>query len=180
MLKGAVSGRYAEALYEIAAAAGTVDQVEAELKAVNQIIAGSPEFQKVLFHPRITAAEKKDFLKSLFAGKLSETTDNFLFLLVDKQREAFIGDITAVFTELANRARHVVKAEVTSAVELNKDEKKKLGDMLNKLTDSKVETAFAVDPALLGGVVVRIGDRVIDGSLRARLANMREHLRQIS
>jgi len=180
MLKGAVSGRYAEALYELAARDGMVDQVEEELKTINGIVRDSIELQKVLFHPRITAAEKKDFLKNLFADKLSRITENFLFLLVDKQREVFLDDIVSVFTELANRARNVVRAEVTSAVELNKEEKKKLGDVLNRLTGSTVKTVFAVDPALLGGVVVRIGDRVIDGSLRTRLAVMREHLRQIS
>ncbi len=180
MLRGAVAGRYAQALYDLAEAQGLVDQVEQELMAVNQVIADSREFQKVLYHPRITAQEKKNVLKSIFAGKVSPVTENFLFLLVDRHREAFLNDIVAQFSALADRARNIVQAEVTSAIELTKEEKKKLGEVLNKITGKKVQTAYSVDPALIGGVVVRIGDRVIDGSLRTRLATLREHLRQIS
>ncbi|HHW43870.1 MAG: F0F1 ATP synthase subunit delta [Thermoanaerobacteraceae bacterium] len=180
MLKGAVGARYAEALYDLATAAGLVDQVEQELKTVDRIIKESPDLQKVLYHPRITPADKKDVLKGLFAGKIAPVTENFLFLLVDRQREAFLGDIVDHFSQMANRARNIVSARVASAVELSKEEKKKLGEVLARITGKKVQTTYNVDPALLGGVVVRIGDRVIDGSLRTRLATLREHLRQIS
>ncbi|MBE3586829.1 MULTISPECIES: F0F1 ATP synthase subunit delta [Desulfofundulus] len=180
MLKGAVAQRYAQALYELAETQGLVDQVEQELKSVEEIVASSREFQKVLYHPRITAQEKKDVLKNIFSGKVSPITENFLFLLVDRQREAFLSDIVDYYISLANRARNIVKAEVTSAIELTREEKKKLGEVLNRITRKKVQTVYSVDPALIGGVVVRIGDRVIDGSLRTRLASMREHLRQIS
>lgn len=180
MLKGAVGARYAEALYELANAEGLVDQVENELKSINRVIADSPELQKVLYHPRITPADKKDVLKVLFAGKISPVTENFLFLLVDRQREAFLGDIVEYFSLQANRARNVVSAQVASAIELTNKEKEKLEEVLARITGKKVQTVYSVDTALLGGVMVRIGDRVIDGSLRTRLATLREHLRRIS
>ncbi|MFZ5591798.1 MAG: F0F1 ATP synthase subunit delta [Bacillota bacterium] len=180
MLKGAVGGRYAEALYELAARDGKVDAIEQELKAVNQVVQENRELQKVLFHPRITAEEKKALLDELFKGKIGDVTLEFLKFLVERQREQFLPDIVEFFVQLANKARNIVAASVTSAVELNPDERKALEGVLNKITGKNVQTAYRVDPSLIGGVVVKIGDRVLDGSVRTRLAAMREHLRQIS
>ncbi|MBC7325220.1 MAG: ATP synthase F1 subunit delta, partial [Moorella sp. (in: Bacteria)] len=103
-----------------------------------------------------------------------------LYLLIDHKREMFLKDIVSFFTEMANRARNLVEVQVTSAVELEKEEKKKLTEVMEKVTGKKVRAEYFVDPSLIGGVVVRVGDRVIDGSIRTRLASMREHLRQIS
>ncbi|GBF35638.1 ATP synthase delta chain [Desulfocucumis palustris] len=180
MLRGAVGGRYAEALYELAKRDDKVDVVEQELKAIDQMIKDDKDLQKILYHPRITAEEKKDLLKELFAGKISEVTFEFLKLLVERQREQFLSDIVDYFVDKANADRNITAAGIASAVELNNKEKADLEAMLGKITGKKVVTDFSVDPSLIGGVVVRIGDRVIDGSIRTRLAAMREHLRLIS
>ncbi|TYO96563.1 ATP synthase F1 subunit delta [Desulfallas thermosapovorans] len=180
MLKGAVAGRYAEALYEIALKEKLVDQLEAELKSVVEVIEGSEQLKKVLFHPRITAAEKKEVLNGLFKDHISGIAMDFLGLVVDRQREVYIADITAYFTGLANKARNISDVQVTSAVELTKEEKKKLAAVLAKSTGKKVKLSYNVDKELLGGLVVRVGDKVIDGSVRTRLQTLREHLRQIS
>jgi F-type H+-transporting ATPase subunit delta len=180
MLKGAVGGRYAEALYELARRDDKVDVVEQELKAVSQLIGEDRDLQKILYHPRITAGEKKDLLKVLFEGKISEVTFEFLKLLVERQREQFLSDIVEYFVNKANTDRNITAAGISSAVELTEGEKKDLEVVLAKITGKKVVTDYSVNPALIGGVVVRIGDRVIDGSIRTRLEAMREHLRLIS
>ncbi len=180
MLRGAVGGRYAEALYELAKRDDKVDTVEQELKEIDQLIKDDKDLQKILYHPRITAEEKKDLLKELFEGKVSEVTFEFLKLLVERQREQFLSDIVDYFVDKANADRNIIAARIASAVELNDKEKADLEAMLAKITGKKVVTDFSVDPSLIGGVVVRIGDRVIDGSIRTRLAAMREHLRLIS
>lgn len=180
MLKGAVGSRYAEALFEIAREQGNLDQLEAELRAVSSVVDSSRELQKVLYHPQITPEEKKEIVKNIFAGRVSQITASFLYLLIDHKREMFLKDIVSFFTEMANRARNLVEVQVTSAVELEKEEKKKLTEVMEKVTGKKVRAEYFVDPSLIGGVVVRVGDRVIDGSIRTRLASMREHLRQIS
>jgi len=180
MLKGAVGSRYAEALFAIAQEQGKIDQLEEELQGINQVIAGSRELQKVLYHPQITPEEKKEIVKNIFAGRVSPVATNFLYLLVDHKREMFLKDIVAYFTEMANRARNLAQVQVTSAGELNAGQKKQLNEMLEKITCKKVRAEYAVDPSLIGGVVVRIGDRVLDGSVKTRLATMREHLRQTS
>lgn len=180
MLKGAVGSRYAGALFEIAARDGIIDQLEQELQAVNKTIASSRDLQKILYYSQITPKEKKAVVKSIFEGKISRIAFNFLYLLIDRQREAFLGDIVSFFTDLANRARNIVQVQVTSAVELTKEEKKELGGVLGKFTGKEVQASYSVDPLLAGGVAVRIGDRIIDGSIRSKLSSMREFLRQIS
>lgn len=180
MLRGAVAGRYAEALYDIASKQNLVDTIEAELKAVEVILAENNDLQKVLYHPQITAADKKELLNKLFKGKVSDVTGNFLALLVDRRREAFFGDIVAEFVSLANVVRNIVAAQVASAVELNDKEKGNMDQILAKLTGKKVQTSYAVDPSLIGGVVVRIGDKIIDGSIKTRMATLKERLKAIS
>lgn len=180
MLRGAVGARYAEALYEVAEREKAVDTVEQELQAVDAIIRENRDLQKVLYHPRVTPEDKKSLLSDLLSGKISAVTLEFLKLLVERQREQFLSDIVSYYANLANKARNVAEAGVSSAVDLTAGEKQLLADLLNKLTGKKVETSYKVDPSLIGGIVVRIGDRVIDGSIRTRLATLREHLRQIS
>ncbi len=180
MLRGAVGARYAEALYQIAGREQAVDAVERELQSVSSVIGENRHLQKVLYHPRITAEDKKSLLGELFSGYVSAITMEFLKLLVDRRREQFLADIVSHFISLANKSRNVTGATVTSAVDLTREERDRLADLLKKLTGKKVVTTYTVDPSLIGGVVVRIGDRVIDGSIRTRLATLREHLRQIS
>jgi len=91
-----------------------------------------------------------------------------------------LNSIVLTFKNLANRARNMEQVQITSAVELNKEEKKELEKVLKKLTSKNIQSSFSVDPLLMGGVIVRIGDRVIDGSVRNKLSSAREFLRQIS
>lgn len=178
MLRGAVAGRYAEALYEIAK--DKVDVIESELKAIEVIFGENPDLLKLLYHPQVTADAKKDLLEKLFKGKVSDITGNFLALLVDRRREAFFGDIVAEFVRLANAGRNIVEARVASAVELNDKEKAELNQVMVKLTGKKIKADYTVDPSLVGGIVVRIGDKIIDGSIRARLATLRDRLKATS
>ncbi len=180
MLRGAVAGRYAEALYEIAVQGNLVDQLESELLAVNNVLNESEPLKKVIIHPQITANEKKEVLANLFKGHISEIMMNFLGFVLDRQREPFLADITEYFTGLANKARNVSDVQVTSAVELTEEEKENMVAAMAKNTGKKVKLTYNIDQELLGGVVVRFGDKVIDGSVRTRLQTLREHLRQIS
>lgn len=180
MLRGAVAGRYAEALYEIAVREKLVDKLESELQAVVGVLKESDQLKKVLFHPRITAAEKKEVLANIYKDRISEIAMDFLSFVIDRQREIYLNDITEYFVGLANKARNVSDVNVTSAVELTEEEKKNLTAAMAGCTGKKVKLSYDVEPGLLGGVVVRFGDKVIDGSVRTRLQTLREHLRQIS
>lgn len=176
MLRGAVARRYAQALYEIAQAKNTLEIMEQELKGVAEAIEGTRELQKVLYHPQVLPGEKKNLLKAIFADKISAETINFLSLLVDKRRENYISGIAAEFSVLANDARGKVAAEVTTAVAIDEQQKQKLVKVASRLAGKEVEPTFTVDPSLIGGVVVRIGSKVIDGSIKTRLATIKSRL----
>lgn len=176
MLRGAVARRYAQALYEIAQAKNTLEAMEQELKAVAEAVEGTRELQKVLYHPQVLSGEKKAILKALFADKVSAETMKFLGLIVEKRRENYIAGISAEFSALANEARGKVAAEVTTAVEIGEDQKQDLVKVASRLAGKEVEPTFAVDPSLIGGVVVKIGSKVVDGSIKTRLASIKSRL----
>jgi len=176
MLKGAVSSRYAEALYNVAVQNQELDEVEQELNFIVGMVESLNDFKKILYHPIITVQEKKVFLENVFKDNISSVTKNFLFLLVDHHRQFFLKDILKVYKEYANKTREITQAQVFSAVELNTEEKVRIEQIIQRYTGKKVETTFNVDPSLIGGVILRIGDKIIDGSVRAKLDNLKEHL----
>lgn len=180
MLRGEVAGRYAKALYEIAVDKEMVDLLEDELKSVADIIESSSELKKFLLHPQITGDEKKELLERLFKGQVSKITENFIALLIDHRREMFLKDIVAVFVGMTDKARNIIEVQVDSVVELTTEGKGELEALLARLTQKKVRTVYEVDPSLIGGVKVRIGDRVIDGSIKNKLATLKEQLKQVS
>ncbi|ABO51655.1 ATP synthase F1 subcomplex delta subunit [Desulforamulus reducens MI-1] len=176
MLRGAVARRYAQALYEIAQEKNALEAMEQELKGVAEAIEGTRELQKVLYHPQVLPGEKKNLLKALFTDKVSDETLNFLGLVVDKRRENYIAGIAAEFSVLANEARGKVAAEVTTAIEIDEKQKQELVKVASRMAGKEVEPTFGVDPSLIGGVVVRIGSKVIDGSIKTRLATIKSRL----
>ncbi len=176
MLRGAVARRYAQALYEIAVGKNTLEAMEKEMKGVAEAVEGSRELQKVLYHPQVLPVEKKTLLKTIFAESVSEETMKFLGLVVDKRRENYIAGIAAEFVALANAARNTAAAKVTSAIELGEEQKQEILKVLAKLSGKEVDPTFEVDPSLIGGVVVRVGDKIIDGSIKTRLATLKSRL----
>jgi len=106
----------------------------------------------------------------------SKIIRNFLFVLADHQRTQLIPEVIAAFHQVIRQRQGVAEAEVSSAVELSAAQKQELAATLARLTGKKIETKYALDAALLGGAVVRIGDTIYDGSLRSRLNEMRTRL----
>jgi len=178
MLRGAVARRYAHAMFELALEGDMLDSLESDLKGVLEIVEGNPELQRIIYHPQVTSKDKKELVGNIFSEHISAVAKNSLFFLIDRRRESFLGDIVAAFILLANQHRNIVEVHVTSAVEMNEKEQKNLAKVLDKLAGKKVQPEYAVDPSLIGGVVVRIGDRVIDGSVKTRLATLRDRLIQ--
>lgn len=178
MISGAVARRYSQALYDIAVEDNLLDQFEAELKALTQTISTSADIQRVLYHPQIGAADKKELLHQIFAGQLTKQIQSFVDMIIDRRRQNFIADIYHEFKLMADAARNILEAQVKSAIALDDAQKGKLQNNLSRLTGKSIRLVAQVDPSLIGGVVVKIGDRVIDGSVAGRLAKLRETLVQ--
>lgn len=178
MLSGAVARRYAQALYDIALEARLLDNFESELKTLAEGIEGNPEIRKILYNPRVSPGDKKDLLRQVFAGQFSTQIQSFVDLAIDRRRQNFIVAIYQEFKLLADAARNILEAQVKSAVGLDEAQQQKLQTNLSKLTGKSIRLVAEIDPSLIGGVVVKIGDRVIDGSVAGRLAKLRETLVQ--
>src|SRR5262249_15946525 len=106
----------------------------------------------------------------------SKIVRNFIYVVIDHQRTQLLPEIFESFQEVVRERQGVAEAQIASAAALNDDQKKELTKALEKLTGRKVETRFSHDAKLLGGVVVRVGDTIYDGSLRNRLDDLRERL----
>jgi len=177
MLNGALARRYAQALFEIARDT-SLDQIDRELQELTELVATQEEVQKVLYHPHISLTEKKALMDKLLAGQLSNIMRHFLYLLIDRRRQALLPLIGREFGRLADEARQVVEAKVASAVALTPAQIERLKAELSKKTGKTVRLNTEVRPELVGGILVQVGDRVMDGTIKRALERMRQELRK--
>ncbi|HWQ61193.1 MAG TPA: F0F1 ATP synthase subunit delta [Negativicutes bacterium] len=168
--------RYAEALYELAAEKQALDGVEKELDIVEETLAAHEELATLIYHPQMPLAAKKETVEKVFGPQVSDYVRNFLLLLVDKRRETALPAIIREYKVLANKARNIAEAEVTTARPLAEDDKQALAARLSAVTGKTVVLNTRVDDRIVGGVVVKIGDKLIDGSVVRQLDALRTAL----
>ena len=169
--------QYANALADIALAQGAAEPAAKQLAEFGAAYAESAELRNFLASPAVGREAKHGVIEKILARLgASKIIRNFLFVIVDHRRTAIVPEIVERFQEVIRQRQGIAEAEVRSAVELNAAQKAEVAAMLARLTGKRVETRYALDAALLGGAVVRIGDTVYDGSLRHRLDKMRTRL----
>ena len=171
-----VSRRYAEAIFSLARDQGRLDDLQAELAAANRLLAEAPDLRALLDHPEIAREQKLSLLEAAFAGRFSPELVSFLRLLVLRRRQNLLPEMEEEFAALADEARAVVRARVESAIPLAPEQRTRLRDKLAAMTGKRVELEEEVAPALLAGLRVWLGDRMIDGSAARRLAELRATL----
>lgn len=173
-----VAKRYAKALFEVARERGKIADVEQELQAIDQALRENPDYVRVLEHPNIAASNKVSLLQQVFQGKVSEEVQNTLQLLVERGREALISELATQFSSIANDALGQAQAKVYTARPVTAAESDRIAAIFGQLTGKKIRIENIVDPSLLGGLQVRIGDRLYDGSLSGQLQRMERTLNQ--
>ena len=173
----AVDHVYAEALFEVAKEKGTLDAIGEELSQFADAIDNEHDAQVFFFSPYFTSAEKKDGLKQMISGADSEFV-NFLELLIEKHRMTEIFRIRSRFEQLWKQENKRLDVTVTSAVELDPAVVEKVGSEVERQTGQKVEVASRVDEGILGGIVLQVGNMVLDASIRARLEKLRKSVAQ--
>jgi len=169
--------QYATALADIALEQGAAGPVKKQLEDFGAAFAESVELRNFLSSPAVERAAKHGVIEKL-ATRLgaSRILRNFLFVVVDNQRVHLLPEIMQTFESVVRQRMGMAEAEVTSAAELTAAQKTTLQQTLERLTGKKIQAKYSLDPALLGGAVVRIGDTVYDGSVRNRLNQMRMRL----
>ena len=169
--------QYANALADIALGQGAGESTAKQLGNFGVAYAESAELRTFLASPAVSVKAKHEVMekivKRLGASKIIR---NFLFVIADHRRTQLIPEIAAAFEQVLRQRQGVAEAEVCSAVELTAAQKKELTAALERLTGKKIEPKYSLDPSVLGGAVVRIGDTIYDGSLRTRLNEMRARL----
>jgi F-type H+-transporting ATPase subunit delta len=169
--------QYANALADIALEQGAADPANKQLNDFGAAYAQSAELRTFLASPAVSIEDKHAVIEKI-AARLgaSKIIRNFLFVIADHRRTHLLPEVIASFQQVIRQRQGIAEAEVSSAVELSAAQKKEMAAMLARLTGKKVETTYSLDPALLGGAIVRIGDTIYDGSLRSRLNELRTRL----
>ncbi len=177
-----VSKTYGEALFEVAVESGegkTVQLME-EIRGIRGILAENPEFDSLMKHPAIPKHEKLQVVKNVFRGRISDELENFLEIIVSKER---YGDLDAAFTYFIDRVKEQQRigvAYVTTAVELTVGQKNAVEARLLETSGyRRMEMHYVVEPAIIGGMIIRIGDRVVDSSVRTKIDGLTKQLLQI-
>jgi F-type H+-transporting ATPase subunit delta len=169
--------QYANALADIALEQGAADQTGRQLADFGALYAQSAELRTFLASPAVDRAAKHGVLDKLVSRLgASRILRNFLFVIADHHRTHALPEIIEAFQEVVRRRQGIAQAEVRSAVELSTVEKEAFAKAIERLTGQRVEAKYSLEPALLGGAVVRIGDTIYDGSLRSRLNELRARL----
>lgn len=176
MLINAVAVRYAQAIFQIAREANRLDDQLMALIKVETILQEHPSLERAIQSPTIPSSVKKSILKRVLEGRVDNTTLHLCYVLVDKDREVYVESIVAAYRELLRQERGQVEVVVQTASELNADLKSQVESRMRDYTQKKVDLKFEVAPELLGGLVIRLGDRIIDGSVRHQLVQIHERL----
>lgn len=176
MLTNQLALRYAQAIYELSAEKNLLTQVEAELELVESTINAHSELSILIYHPRVLAKAKKETLTKVFSLDVADFVLKFLMLLVDKRRETILPGIIREYVKLANEARDIVEAEVTTTLPLSQDQQSALRSKLSMVTGKTIVLKMHINKAIIGGVVVKIGDKLIDGSIARQLETLKNTL----
>lgn len=173
----AAARRYAKAIFELANEQGALEKFTAEIKSVGDVVAQSRDLAAALSNPTVAPPVRKAIMSDIVARLgVAPTVRNAVLLITEHNRAALLPRIANVLTELADVRAGKVRAEITSAAPLSEAQYARVTASLEKLTGRKISLQRKVDPALIGGVVTRVGDKVYDGSVRTRLAELRQSL----
>ena len=176
MREESVARRYAAALFEQAAKTNAVAQAGDELTLVAETVAASGALRALLGQPLVTEQRKKLALRNAFGDRVSPGVLAFLDLLVDKRRIGLLPEVQREFARLVLEYRNIAHARAVSAVPLTPEQTAALERSLEARTGKDIQLETEVDPSVLGGILVRIGDTVLDGTVRGNLERLREQL----
>lgn len=171
-----VAKRYARALFELAAAGKVVSQIEQELKLFVDAVASDEQLNKFLGLPSVQLQDKMQLLKDVFGDKLSELVYQTLELMIERGRQLGIPNLYEAYVQIASEALGQAHAVVYSAQQLSDEELASVATQFGQATGKKIIIQQIVNPALLGGIQVRIGDRLYDGSLSGKLERLQKTL----
>lgn len=175
-----VSKTYGDALFELALEENKVDELFEESKVISEMFLSNSELLKLLNHPKIDKDEKIQVIENIFKERASKNIVGFLTLVIKKERQNNITDILEYFIAKVKEYKKIGVAYVTTAIETTEAQKKAIEDKLLATTEYETfEMNYSVDEKIIGGMIIRIGDKVIDSSISLKLSNLSRDLYKI-
>jgi F-type H+-transporting ATPase subunit delta len=171
-----IAKRYAKALFELAQEENALNQVSKDFELIRDLLKNSKDFHQFTKNPLISIIERKKILDKIFLEKISETSNNFLKMISQKKRLDYLDEITARYFDFVKADAGVVEGELFAVVELKSSQIKKIKENMERLTGKEVILNEIIDPNILGGFIVKVGDLVIDNSIRNQLERLRKQL----
>ncbi len=172
-----VSTTYGEALFELAVSENKEDEILEEITTLKQILEENPDFSKFMNHPKILKEDKLQMIEDVFRSRVSDELVGFLHLIVVKERYSELEEILECFTDKMKKHKGIGVAFVTTPKELSDPLRKDVEKKLLETTDFRsMEMHYDVDESLIGGMIIRIGDRVVDSSVKSKLAKLQSDL----
>ncbi len=168
--------RYAEALFQIVRPMKRDEEIEAALVALSEALKSAPELERFFANPAVRAEEKRSLFVKVYGQKIDRVFTDFIGLLFQKNRFGLIHPIAVVFKDIADEAQGQADAEVRTAVPLAAQAEKDIVSSLEKMTGQKITLRKTVDASLIGGALVKIRNRVFDGTLKGKIARLRTEL----
>ena len=171
-----VSNVYAEAFFELALEENAIDQYETEAKLVLDVLRAEVDFQAIIKHPRISEAKKFDMLKNILSDKVSEHFLGLLNLIITKNRESYLEEILENYLNEVLVHKGILVAKVITPAELNEKQQSKLKAELTKKLGKEIILKLIIDESLIAGLKIIVDGYIIDGSLKARIKDMKNTL----
>ncbi len=171
-----VPNTYASALFEIAVEDGDIVKLCEEYESVIDTFKQMPDFYEIYNTPKISKEEKKQVIDSVFKGKINPLLLNYLKVLIDKRRTNCVKFAFNAFADMVERHQNLAQAVVTSVIPLTAQQIERLTTQLSELTGREVIVENVLDPALVGGLMIRIGDHIIDSSVRRKIIDLKDML----
>ena len=174
-----VARRYSAALFEVAKKRGEVEAVQTNLHEVSDTVRSSRELMSVMHHPLLTLEKKQAVLRGVFGGRVRPDVEKFLFLIVEKNRAVMLPQIVEEFDRMVDEFRGQADAEVVTAQPLSAEQTANLELALQKRFGVKVRLKTRIDPEILGGLQVQVGDKLLDATVRSKLNRLSEQLKRV-
>lgn len=175
-----ISKTYGDALFELAVENDKVDVLLEEVEQLKKVLSENEEFGRLMNHPKIIKEEKIQVAKNVFAGRISEELLGFLTIIISKDRYRDIDAILDYFVAEVKRYKGIGVATVTTAVPLREEQCQQVEQKLLDTTQyTKMEMHYCLDESLIGGMVIRIGDRVVDSSIKTKLSELQRELLKV-
>ena len=175
MIDNIIGKRYAEAIYELVDKDDLLTIYE-DLEEVVKIYTSNKEFKELIDHPKLKLEDKRKILKDSFDGKVDKFTFKILNYLLDKDRFSYLKSIADEYLVIYNEKNSIIEVEATFAIKPSEEQKIKLKKKLEKSSGKKVKLDIKLDKSIIGGGILKIGDKIIDGSLKRQFEMLRANL----